>query len=202
MNAFALTSVFNDGYIAEQFEQYRHDPGSVDETWRQYFRVAESLFASNTVAAPPASAAPFTASPVDGATQGGADISVLQKAAAAAALQAAIRSYGHFAVQLDPLGAAPPGAAELTPEFHGITQNDLEQLPGALLDARFATAAAVIARKREVYSSHIGYEVWHLSEEVEREWFRVSFREHNVTRELSVDEKKAVLHRLNEVDGL
>ncbi|MBC8085631.1 MAG: 2-oxoglutarate dehydrogenase E1 component, partial [Phycisphaerae bacterium] len=33
-------------------------------------------------------------------------------------------------------------------------------------------------------------------------WFRVSFREHNVTRELSVDEKKAVLHRLNEVDGL
>jgi hypothetical protein len=41
----AITSVFNDGVFAEQFERYRHDPASVDETWRQYFRIAESLFA-------------------------------------------------------------------------------------------------------------------------------------------------------------
>ena len=193
MNAFAQTSIFNDGYIAEQFEQYRRDPGSVDETWRQYFRVAESLFATGPV--PPASSD-------SGAGSSGTDISLLIKAAAASGLQSAIRNYGHFAVQLDPLGTAPPGAAELTPEFHGITDADLEQLPGVMLDSRFPTAAAVIARKREVYSSHIGYEVWHLSEEVEREWFRVVFREHKITRELTVDEKKAVLHRLNEVDGL
>ena len=218
MNAFALTSVFNDGYIAEQFEQFRRDPGSVDETWRQYFRVAESLFASGAASAPASSngahavsaptvdrtsgAQPTTEHPSVAQPSAVADITTLQKAAAASALQAAIRNYGHFAVQLDPLGAAPPGAAELTPEFHGITQADLEALPGALLDARFPTVAQVIARKREVYSSHIGYEVWHLSEELEREWFRVSFREHKITRELSVDEKKAVLHRLNEVDGL
>jgi 2-oxoglutarate dehydrogenase E1 component len=193
MNAFALTSVFNDGYIAEQFEQFRRDPGSVDETWRQYFRVAEALFASGVAPAPSGLASGGTVS---------SDITTLQKAAAASALQAAIRSYGHFAVQLDPLGAAPPGAAELTPEFHGLTLADLEALPGALLDDRYPTAAAVIARKREVYSSHIGYEVWHLSEEAEREWFRVTFRDHKITRELTVDEKKAVLHRLNEVDGL
>jgi len=202
MNAFALTSVFNDGYIAEQFEQYRRDPGSVDETWRQYFRVAASLYASGTVAASAPPVASSITSPVNAASPVEPDIALLQKAAAAAALQAAIRSYGHFAVQLDPLGAAPPGAAELTPEFHGITQSDLDTLPGALLDARFPTVAAVIARKREVYSSHIGYEVWHLSEELEREWFRVAFREHRLTRELTVEEKKAVLHRLNEVDGL
>lgn len=204
MNAFAFTSIFNDGYIAEQFEQYRRDPGSVDETWRQYFRVAESLFASGSVASPATSSAPAVASSITSSVTNAdsAEISVLQKAAAASALQSAIRNYGHFAVQLDPLGTPPPGAAELTPEFHGITQADLEALPGAMLDARYPTVAAVIARKREVYSSHIGYEVWHLSEEIEREWFRVTFREHEITRELSADEKKAVLHRLNEVDGL
>lgn len=199
MNAFAQTSIFNDGYIAEQFEQYRRDPGSVDETWRQYFRVAESLFATASASPSPSASASINA-PTN--TSGASDINMLQKAAAASALQAAIRNYGHFAVQLDPLGSAPPGAAELTPEFHGVTQADLEVLPGALLDERFPTVAAVIARKREVYSSHIGYEVWHLSEEIEREWFRVAFREHKITRELTVDEKKAVLHRLNEVDGL
>ena len=47
MNASAITSVFNDGVIAEQFERYRHDPGSVDETWRQYFAMAQALFAGD-----------------------------------------------------------------------------------------------------------------------------------------------------------
>ena len=45
MSTSAISSVFNDGVIAEQFERYRLDPASVDETWRQYFRIAESLFA-------------------------------------------------------------------------------------------------------------------------------------------------------------
>ncbi|MEP6766399.1 MAG: 2-oxoglutarate dehydrogenase E1 component, partial [Gemmatimonadaceae bacterium] len=198
MNAFAQTSIFNDGYIAEQFEQYRRDPGSVDESWRQYFRVAESLFAQAGVAPLTSSA---SISPAN-SNVSASDVSILQKAAGASALQSAIRDYGHFAVQIDPLGSPPPGAAELTPEFHGITEADLRALPGAMLDARYKTAAEVIERKREVYSRHIGFEVWHLSEENEREWFRKAFREHLITRDLTAEEKKAVLHRLNEVDGL
>jgi 2-oxoglutarate dehydrogenase E1 component len=195
MNAFAQTSIFNDGYIAEQFEQYRRDPGSVDESWRQYFRVAESLFASGAtehLATSPSSAS-HSAAP---------DLALLQKAAGASALQTAIRNFGHFAVALDPLGDPPPGAIELTPEFHGVTEADLQALPGAMLDDRFATVADVIKRKREVYSTRIGIEVWHLSEEAEREWFREAFRGDEIMRELTSDEKKAVLHRLNEVDGL
>jgi len=40
MSALPITSVFNDGYIAETYESYRRDPASVDESWRQFFRVA------------------------------------------------------------------------------------------------------------------------------------------------------------------
>ena len=29
-------------------------------------------------------------------------------------------------MQLDPLGSPPPGGPELTPEFHGISEADLE----------------------------------------------------------------------------
>ena len=60
----AITSVFNDGIFAEQFERYRHDPASVDETWRQYFRIAESLFGQ------PAGAVPTMAAPAHGAPAG------------------------------------------------------------------------------------------------------------------------------------
>ena len=40
------TSAFNDGYIAEQFEAYQADPSSVDESWRQFFRLGGALDAS------------------------------------------------------------------------------------------------------------------------------------------------------------
>jgi 2-oxoglutarate dehydrogenase E1 component len=185
----AITSVFNDGIFAEQFERYRRDPSSVDETWRQYFRIAESLFGS----AAPAAAAPT----------GGVDVSLLAKVAAAASLQQAIRMFGHYAVQLDPLGTPPAGADELSPEFHGLSEADLSQIPGAALgDERFATAKDVIDRKRAVYQNRIGYEVWHLEVNEERNWFRRAFRDGILTRPLTVDEKKQVLRRLNEVDGL
>ena len=187
----AITSVFNDGVFAEQFERYRRDPASVDETWRQYFRIAESLFGGSAAASPANQAA------------GVGDTALLAKVAAAASLQQAIRMYGHYAVQLDPLGSPPPGADELHPEFHGLTDADLAQIPGAALgDERFATAKDVIERKRRVYSGRIGYEVWHLEVNEERNWFRKAFRDGVITRPLTADEKKQVLRRLNEVDGL
>jgi 2-oxoglutarate dehydrogenase E1 component len=188
----AITSVFNDGIFAEQFERYRHDPSSVDETWRQYFRIAESLFGTG---APPSASAP-----TGGATT---DVAFLKKVAAAASLQQAIRNYGHYAVQLDPLGTPPPGAEDLSPEFWGLTDADLQAIPGAALgDDRFATAADAIARKRKVYAGRIGYEVWHLEADDEREWFRRAFRDEVLTRALTPDEKKDTLRRLNQVDGL
>lgn len=177
----AITSVFNDGVFAEQFERYRRDPASVDETWRQYFRIAESLFGGSAAASPASQAA------------GVGDTALLAKVAAAASLQQAIRMYGHYAVQLDPLGSPPPGADELHPEFHGLTDADLAQIPGAALgDERFATAKDVIERKRRVYSGRIGYEVWHLEVNEERNWFRKAFRDGVITRPLTADEKKQV----------
>jgi 2-oxoglutarate dehydrogenase E1 component len=190
----AISSVFNDGIFAEQFERYRRDPASVDESWRQYFRIAESLMGS----APPSGAAP--SAPVASAP---VDTAFLAKVAAAASLQQAIRMYGHYDVQLDPLGAPPVGADELQPAFYGLTEEDLAQIPGAALgDDRYATARDVIARKRSVYSGRIGYEVWHLEVNEERTWFRRAFRDGILTRPLSAPEKKQVLRRLNEVDGL
>lgn len=184
MSSLPISSVFNDGYVAEQYELFRRDPAALDESWRQFFRFAESI-----------GGAP--------AGVGASDPDLLRKVAAAASLVQAIRQYGHLAVAIDPLGTAPPGAAELTPEFHGITEQDLELVPGVALGfPDRATAADVVRRLREVYSSRLGFEVWHLSDESEREWFRQQFRSGELLRPLGDDEKKGVLARLSEVDGL
>ncbi|HEX5073487.1 MAG TPA: 2-oxoglutarate dehydrogenase E1 component [Gemmatimonadaceae bacterium] len=185
MSSAPITSVYNDGYIAETYEAYRRDPASVDESWRQFFRFAEQLGGVDK------SATTVAADPV-----------YLRKVAGAAALVDAIRQYGHLAVQLDPLGSPPPGAAELTPEFHGITAADLQLVPALALGFDVGTGADVAARLRELYSSTIGFEFAHLGEEAEREWFRETIEHERLARYLTPEEKRTALRRLTEVDGL
>jgi 2-oxoglutarate dehydrogenase E1 component len=177
-----VTSVFNDAYIAEQFERYRRDPNSVDENWRQYFRFAEQLGGGGQEAGSPA------------------DASLLRKVAAAAGLVSAIQRYGHLCVQTDPLGSPPIGAAEMTPEFHGITEADLRQVPAAALGGSAGTALDVIEHLRSLYCTRIGFEFDHLEEEKEREWFRQTIESERPV--LARDEKLALLRRLTQVDGL
>ena len=145
MSNLPITSAFNDGYIAEMYESFLRDPASVDESWRQFFRIAAEL---------------------GGGTAQGYDPAMLRKAAAAAALVSAIQHFGHLAVQLDPLGTPPPGAAELKPEYHGITQADLERLPASAISAwTSGTAADVIQHLRERYCGTLAFDIEHVSEE-------------------------------------
>ena len=177
------TTVFNDGYIAEMYEAYRRDPATVDESWRQFFRTAQSLAGVGGGTAP-------------------VDDRMLRKAAGAAALADAIREYGHLAVQLDPLGTPPPGASELTPEFHGINEDELADVPASALGAAEGTAADVVHRLRQVYCGAIALEFTHLGSETERAWFRQAMEGGTLTRSLDDGEKTAVLRRLTQVDGL
>ncbi|MFN8877168.1 MAG: 2-oxoglutarate dehydrogenase E1 component [Gemmatimonadota bacterium] len=181
----AIASIFNDAYVAEMLAAYRRDPASVDESWRQYFRLAETL-----AGGPPAPA-------------GAPDADLLRKVAAAMALAQGIRQHGHYAVALDPLGAKPLGAAELTPEFYGITEADLALVPGTALGfPHMATATEVIARLRLRYETAIGIEYQHLSDEGEREWFRQQLIAQELFRPLTREEALEVLRRLTMADGL
>jgi 2-oxoglutarate dehydrogenase E1 component len=181
-----IASVFNDAYAAEQFERYRQDPTSVDESWRQFFRFAEQAMGGY---------APAAAGPLH-------DEEYARKVAGAARYTTAIRTYGHFAVQLDPLGSPPPGAPELTLDFFGIVEADLDIVTGASLGfPHLATARDVADRLKKRYCTNLAVEVQHLGSEEERAWFRQLFTEEKLTAPLTADEKKAVLRRLTEVDG-
>jgi 2-oxoglutarate dehydrogenase E1 component len=183
MTVLPIISAFNDGYVAEMQERFERDPASVDESWRQFFAMAGQLRG-----APAPSAA---------------DPAYLRKIAGAAALVQAVRQYGHLAVQVNPLASAPAGAAELQCQFHGITEADLATIPGSALGFESdATAADAVARLRGVYSATIGFEFEHIERDAERAWFRRVIEEGEMRRTLTDEEKRAVLRRLTEVDGL
>jgi 2-oxoglutarate dehydrogenase E1 component len=185
-----IIGIYNDGLIAELYERFRQDPALVDESWRQYFRFAESLL-------PPAPA-PAAAE----VTTVAADVSFLRRVAGAAALIEAIRIYGHYLVQLDPLGSVPIGAAELAPEFYGITEDDLAMVPAPSLGFDMGTAADVAARLRGLYTSGMGFEFDHLENEDERQWFRYVIEHEQLQRQLPPEERRSLLRRLTEVDAL
>src|SRR5688572_3777348 len=191
MTSLPITGVYNDGYVAEMFERFRRDPDSVDEAWRQYFRFAEAL--SGSAGAP---ASTTTGSP------GAPDVAFLRRVAGAAALMDAIRIYGHFAVQTDPLGSQPPGAAELQPSFHGIAEEDLALVPAQALGFETGTAADVAARLRSLYQSNLAFEFEHIENEGERQWFRRVIEREELRRKLSPEEQRTLLRRLTEVDAL
>jgi 2-oxoglutarate dehydrogenase E1 component len=191
MSSDPITGVFNDGYISEAYEAYRRDPFSVDESWRQFFRFAESL---GGAPAPAVSGEPAQAGRIDPA--------FLRDVAAAAELVDAIRSYGHLAVPLDPLGTPPEGTPELTLEFHGLSEEHLASIPGIALGATGGSAADVVSRLRELYSSKIGFEISHLGRVEEREWLRKEIESGRLHAPLTDEEKRRMLQRLTEVDGL
>ncbi len=184
MTVLPIISAFNDGYVAEMRERFERDPASVDESWRQFFEMARQVAGG-------------------GSGPSAADPAYLRKVAGAAALVQAIRQYGHLGVQLDPLGSPPSGAAELRPEFHGITEADLATIPGSALGFdEDAAAADAVARLRGVYSATLGFEFEHIEDEAEREWFRRVIEHGDMRRTLTAEEKRVILRRLTEVDGL
>jgi 2-oxoglutarate dehydrogenase E1 component len=183
MASEVITSVFNDGYIAEAYESYRRDPASVDESWRQFFRFAERLPSRSDMVGVP-------------------DPNMLRKAAGAASLADAVRAYGHLDVPIDPLGTPPPGAPELSPGFHGVSEQDLAVIPGSALGVADKTVADAIARLRKLYSSTMGFEFEHVGSAAERSWLRDAVESGTYHRSLTVEEQKVVLRRLTEVDAL
>src|ERR1035437_2130186 len=204
-----IASVFNDANIAEQYENFRRDPGSVDESWRQFFRLAAMYgdgsavpFAS-AASGEPAAADDSGASDTSAAPAVEPDQDFARRVVGVSRYLNSIRRYGYLAVQLDPLGSPPPGAIELTPEHYGITEADLALVTGdALGFPHLETGRDVAERLKYRYTRNLAVEFVHCGTEEERQWFRALFAAEQLTRSLTAEEKRRLLTRLSEVDGL
>ncbi|HXG75523.1 MAG TPA: multifunctional oxoglutarate decarboxylase/oxoglutarate dehydrogenase thiamine pyrophosphate-binding subunit/dihydrolipoyllysine-residue succinyltransferase subunit, partial [Gaiellaceae bacterium] len=155
---------------------------------------------------PPAEPAPPLApAPARAAPEAPADELLLSAVASAMALVDAIRTHGHLAARLDPLGSEPLGdpaldesqlAVPLTPELQA-------RIPASLLGVHVEgeTLADVLPRLREVYCGHIAYEIEHLSDHAERAWLRQAIESGRFRGPLPAEERRRLLARLAQVQG-
>src|ERR1019366_6270318 len=138
----------------------------------------EEVFGALGVAFAPLPARAVPAPPVAPASQPSDEL--LQAAASANALVRSLRTHGHLAASLDPLGSTPPGDPALDPQAIGLTTVLMAQIPSTLL--HIYVPGATLA---EAFP--------HLREKIEGGAFR---------QPLSPQEQRALLTRLIEVDTL
>ncbi len=170
----------NAAYVLELYEKYRLDPESVDPATRAYFS--------------------RWAPPVDGAVPTVA----LSKLAGAVQFANAIRTYGHLAARLDPLGSEPPGHPALSAQFHGLSEADLREIPASVIGGPIAREAAnaleAVRRLFEVYAGTVGYEFGHIEDPAERAWLEEAVESGRYRPELGPAEAVALLERLTQVE--
>ncbi|HEY1689140.1 MAG TPA: multifunctional oxoglutarate decarboxylase/oxoglutarate dehydrogenase thiamine pyrophosphate-binding subunit/dihydrolipoyllysine-residue succinyltransferase subunit [Solirubrobacteraceae bacterium] len=132
------------------------------------------------------------------------DERLLQAVNAASTLLARVRSHGHLAAHLDPLGSEPEGDPQLDPEAAGLTDALMARIPTRILStyAPGETFADALPHLREIYCGTIAYEVEHIASHRQRTWLREQIESGAYRSPLDSAEREAMLKRLIEVDAL
>jgi 2-oxoglutarate dehydrogenase E1 component len=224
LKEFQATSPFSGGnaaFIEELYEKYLLDPAAVAAGWRTYFDslkgreagdVPHSIVIDRIERAQRLNGHAYAiAAPVSDAQA--------QKQAGVLKLVTAYRSRGHLAAQLDPLdlehtfppsdlealGLLPrPAAPDLDPAFHGLTNADLdtEFSTGSLAGPQRLKLRDLVALLKATYAGTIGAEFMHISDAEQRRWVHEQLERAGGKFGLSADEKKHILEKLTQADGL
>jgi 2-oxoglutarate dehydrogenase E1 component len=166
----------NAWVVDEQRQRFLHDPGSVAETWRDFFATPGAL------AVAPSSPIPAARVPSP-ARPGGAvfapdhedgDEAALT-AVRVAALIHAYRVRGHLIAGTDPLTAHPSAAhPELDLAAFGLHHTD--QARNVVVDGfaghAVTTLAEVLGALREFYCGSAGFEYMHIQDSRQRRWIQ------------------------------
>ncbi len=146
--------------------------------------------------APPVESAPIPAA---------VDLELVAAVASAMALVDAIRTHGHLAARLDPLGSEPLGdpALDEAQLAQPLTRELQERIPALLLGVHVEreTLAELLPRLREVYCGPIAYEIEHISDHAERVWLRRAIESGRFRQPLPPDGRRALLERLAQVEA-
>ena len=123
----------------------------------------------------------------------------------AIALIRAYRIRGHLIANLDPLGMMERKYLEdLHPADHGFKKEDYNKkiYIGAYMDKEgYATINEILSFFRKTYCSTIGVEYMHISDPVEKVWFRERMEKKENQIKFTTNGKKAILNKLIQAEG-
>ena len=204
----------NASFIEAVYDEYLHNPNSVELAWREYFdQLAKQPEHIVHIQARPvitaASIAP-TAKPLVTEAQGvipdvivgnsddRQQVSVLQ-------LINMYRYLGLSQAKLDPLRSKQQlDVPELDPARFGFTEADMEKVfhTGSLVGPEHATLREILQILRETYCGSVGAEYMYISSVEQKRWIQARLEGQRSNPSYSADYKRHILERLNAAEGL
>ena len=204
----------NAPYVEEMYENYLVNPGSVPDSWRNYFDALQYVPAvdgSNTRDVPHQTVInAFAERAKQGGTQvvmaTGADSEMGRKRTAVQQLIAAYRNVGARWADLDPLKRAErEKIPELEAGFYGFTDADHETVyntSNTFFGRESMPLRELINALHETYCGSIGAEYMYVTDQARKRWWQLKLEAIRSKPQFSPDKKRHILDRLTAAEGL
>lgn len=170
----------NYALLVEAYERWRTDPESVDAEWAERFSEAG----------------------VEGAVQ---TVPSTWAAASAAAYADAIRTYGHLAAAINPLGNRAIEDPRLDQASYGLSDESLAGASAGPLGgpghSKAGNALEALRDLRQVYQGTTGYEFDHVQGQAEQDWLYTAVESGEFGHAATAIDEEIVLERLAQVEA-
>ncbi len=203
----------NAPYVEEMYENYLANPGSVPDSWREYFDALQHVPALDGSNAKDVPHLPVINAFAERAKSGGTKVVMAseslemgRKRTAVQQLIAAYRNVGQRWADLDPLKRTErPKIPDLEPAFYGFTDSDQEivfDTSNTFFGKNNMSLRELLNALRETYCGTLGAEYMYATDQNEKRWWQEKLESIRSKPNFNTDKKKAILERLTAAEGL
>jgi len=203
----------NAPYVEEMYENYLANPGSVPDSWRDYFDALQHVPAVDGTNAKDVPHLPVVNAFAERAKQGGtkvvmasADAEMGRKRTAVQQLIAAYRNVGARWADLDPLKRTERDKIpELEPSFYGFSDADQEAVfntSNTFFGKESMSLRELMNALRETYCGTIGAEYMYITDQNQKRWWQQKLEAIRSKPQFTAEKKLHILDRLTAAEGL
>jgi 2-oxoglutarate dehydrogenase E1 component len=214
--AFAGNSYLFGGnapYVEEMYENYLANPGSVPDTWRDYFDALQHVPASDGSQTKDVPHLPVINAFAERAMMGGtrvvmasSDAEMGKKRTSVQQIIAAYRNLGVRWADLDPLKRTErENIPELDPAFYGFSDADQEAIfdtSNTYFGKNSMSLRELMNSLRETYCGSIGAEFNFITNQDHKRWWQQKLESIRSKPNFNAAKKKHILERLTAAEGL
>ncbi len=192
MKDFSYVTGPDPVYIESLYNEFVADPATVDPEWKKFFEGFDFAVAQgvgngvNNGSEGPAAG-------------GGISSEQLAKEIGVFELIRAYRKRGHLASTTNPIRTRKNRHPQLELERFNLGEADLNTtfFAGRFVGAKDAPLKEIIAKLQKLYTGNVGIQYSYIVDTVKCHWVQKHYEE-AMKKELSIDERKRVLEKLNE----
>ena len=203
----------NAPYVEEMYENYLANPGSVPDTWRDYFDALQNVPAVDGSNAKDVPHLPVVNAFAERAKQGGtkvvlasSDAEMGRNRTAVQQLIAAYRNVGVRWADLDPLKRTErDNIPDLEPSFYDFSDADQEAVfntSNTFFGKETMSLRELMNALRETYCGTIGAEYMYSTDQNQKRWWQQKLESIRSKPNLSKEKKLHILDRLTAAEGL